>query len=312
MLFSVVIYDGINRELGRVEHFEKVRQERFDNGIQLPSPSRDFRFNPQTIAQSRDRLLLTLGLINLGILVFSGAAGYFLAGITLRPIKEMIDDQNRFVTDASHELRTPLTTLRTEIEVGLRDKNLTVPQSKKLLESNLEEVIALQALSDNLINLTTYHKSNGSVAFTKLSLAEVMEKALKKITSAAKQKNIQIEKNVKDFTVMGDKQSLTDLFVILLDNAIKYSPEKSKIAIKTTKTDHSVLIKIKDEGIGIDKKDIAHIFDRFYRADKARSKTDSSGYGLGLSIAKNIVDAHGGTISVESNANKGTTFTVKL
>jgi two-component system phosphate regulon sensor histidine kinase PhoR len=97
-----------------------------------------------------------------------------------------------------------------------------------------------------------------------------------------------------------------------LDNAIKYSPEKAKVIISAGKSDGNVLISIRDKGPGIDKKDLPHIFDRFYRADSTRSKEKASGYGLGLSIAKQIAEMHHGSISVESAAKKGTSFTVKL
>ncbi len=267
----------------------------------------------------RQRILITLVLINLGILVIAGAAGYFLAGMTLRPIKAMVDEQNRFITDASHELRTPLTALKSETEVYLRSKQQSIAESNKLLISNLEEVNNLQALSDNLIQLAQYQKPNGKIALSPVSLEEIIQVTEKKLHSAIKQKAITIETKIANYFVKGDKESLTQLFGILLDNAIKYSPEKSVINIKTEKTDHSVLVHVTDQGIGIEKKDIPHIFNRFYRADSSRTKQNAPGYGLGLSIAKKIADSHRGTISVKSEPGKslpagrqGTTFTVQL
>ena len=111
---------------------------------------------------------------------------------------------------------------------------------------------------------------------------------------------------------MADPQSLTDVLTILIDNAIKYSPEKSLIIIESLEHENSVSIKIKDQGIGIKQTDISHLFDRFYRADASRSKLNVEGYGLGLSIAKRLVELQGGTIEVDSIVGTGSTFTVKL
>src|SRR3989304_7701028 len=147
VVFSLVIYSGINRELGRFERSQVLRLRR-EQELMLPAPlPPELRgLDAQIVAAARMRLTLTLVLINIGIFGIAGFAGYFLAGRTLKPIKEMVDEQNRFITDASHELRTPITSLKTEIEVNLRDKNLS-KDAKKLLESNLEEVNSLQSLS---------------------------------------------------------------------------------------------------------------------------------------------------------------------
>ena len=111
---------------------------------------------------------------------------------------------------------------------------------------------------------------------------------------------------------MGNKSGLAELMVILLDNAIKYSPAKSTITYTVTHPDSAIVFSVEDHGMGIDAKDIPHIFDRFYRADKSRSKQDVAGYGLGLSIAKKIVDYHRGTISVISKVGEGTRFVVRI
>ena len=132
------------------------------------------------------------------------------------------------------------------------------------------------------------------------------------IESLANQKSIEFENELDDVSILGDKESLTELFVILLDNAIKYSPAKSTINISVHKFDGHVEIKIKDRGIGIKASDLPHIFDRFYRADHSRNKEKVSGYGLGLSIAKNIVDLHSGTISANSKPGKGSEFVLKF
>lgn len=313
MLFSVIIYAGINNEFRRFEYFQQRRIEHQREGLLLPPQElRVPNFDPEMIAGARQRIIFVLVLINLGILVISGGAAYFLAGRTLKPIQGMVDEQNRFITDASHEFRTPLTSLRSEIEVNLRDKKLSFENAKSLLRSNLEEVISLQSLSDHLMELAQYQKRNGSISFEKFPLSEVALQACRKVAPLAHKKNITVTSKIGNYSVSGVKQSLTELLVILLDNAIKYSPKKTSVSLSAEKTDHSIIVSVKDEGIGIAQEDLPYIFDRFYRTDKSRSKKTAKGYGLGLSIAKQIVDLHNGTIEVKSKLNHGTTFTVKL
>ncbi len=328
--FSVVIYKFLTAEINRALRMEQLRVQggytpakkfiiRFDeptpqHGIVITPPS------PEVLEEAKDRIFLMLLIINLGILGLSGVAGYLLAGLTLRPIKKMVDEQNRFITDASHELRTPLTSLKSEIEVNLRDKKLTIKDARKLLESNLEEVNNLQYLSDNLMKLSFFasqsklaqtHKPNG-FKFEKVSTISVSENAFRKVENLAKKKSIKIIKNVEDINISADRQGLTELLVIFLDNAIKYSPDKSEVNLNIKKSGSYALIEIKDQGIGIEEKDMPLLFERFYRADKARTKRDTEGFGLGLSIAKQIADKHGGSIDVKSKSGEGTRFSIRL
>lgn len=300
--FSVTVYNLLTNELNRVERVQRLRQER--RNLRIPS------IDPEVIEETKDRLKLILFLIDLGILGVAGFAGYFLAGRTLRPIQEMIDEQNRFITDASHELRTPLTSLKSEIEVNLRDKKLTTDRAKKILESNLEEVNKLQYLSDNLIKLTLYQKNSN--IFEEVDLFEVAGEAEKRVASLAKKQSITVKNQIKDRILKGDKQALTEMFIIFLDNAIKYSAKGKSVTLTSKKIDGLVQIDIKDQGFGILEKDMPHLFDRFYQADQSRTKSDVFGYGLGLSIAKQIVEKHKGFIKVESKIGKGSSFSVQL
>jgi signal transduction histidine kinase len=223
----------------------------------------------------------------------------------------MVRQLNRFISDASHELRTPLTSLRSEIEVGLLNKKLTLPQARKLIESNLEEVIRLQMLSDNLLALTQYEKTNGTILFDSVVLAKVIDEAAKSVQGQAKKKEITITKKIEGVTIHGNHDRLRELFTILLDNAIKYSPQNSNVIIETVTKGKFVTVFVKDEGIGISKKELPNIFDRFYRADTSRSK-HVEGFGLGLSIAKKIITLHKGTVEVSSIPQKGTTFSIRF
>lgn len=322
--FSVAVYKALTYELNRILRIEKMRQEGIwspkrkfiipftsddqisQTGFIIPQP------NAEVLEEAKERLKLILIAINLSILGLSGAAGYFLAGRTLRPIKQMIDEQNRFITDASHELRTPLTSLKSEIEVNLRDNKLTLSGARQLLSSNLEEVNNLQYLSDNLIKLAQYQKNSGNNFFEKVTLHEIFDEAEKKVFKLARNKKISIQNHLKDFTLFADRQGLIELIVILLDNAIKYSEKETVITVTGKKSDKNVLLQIHDQGIGIEKDALPYLFDRFYRSDKSRTKVRVSGYGLGLSIAKQIVEKHNGSVDVETKIGEGTTFSVRL
>ena len=143
VLFSIAFYSAATREFRRFAGVRQLREENLQIEPSIPPslPANMIR----DVEETEARLKIILILLNGGIFIFAVGSGYFLSGRTLKPIKEMVDEQNRFITDASHELRTPLTAIRSETEVGLRDKNLNLKEAKSLLESNLEEVISLQA-----------------------------------------------------------------------------------------------------------------------------------------------------------------------
>lgn len=308
-LFSLAFYHTSTREIQRVvDRMQMVQEEwqgRFRNFPAPPgAPSLE------ELQASKQRLLMNLILINGVILVIAGGAAYFLAGKTLTPIKLMVDEQNQFISNSSHELRTPLSTLRAEMEGGLLEKHISDMQARKLINSNLEEVSKLQTLSNKLLQLAKLHNPSPIKYTERLSIKDVIESSIKKIQTLANAKQIKIELKLKDAIVQGDKDSLCELFVILVDNAIKYSNGGSKIKVISRKNEEEVRILVEDHGMGIPEEDLEHIFERFYRSDKSRSQTE--GFGLGLSIAKQIVERHDGTIKVVSKVNKGSTFTVSL
>ena len=258
------------------------------------------------VSEAKQRLFFYLLEINTGIFVMAGALGFFLAGRTLRPIQDMVEEQNRFIGDASHELRTPLTSLKTAIEVNLRDKDLTINDAKKILDQSLGQVNKLQRLTENLLDLS---RSASSIKET-VSLREVVLLAIERVKPLAKK--ITIKNLVKDGEIFASKEDIVNLLVILLDNAIKYSEAKGTITIDSKNLNRQIVLTVKDQGIGISQEDLPKVFDRFYRADTAREKNGMGGYGLGLSIAKKIIEAHNGAINIASQVGKGTVVTVKF
>jgi signal transduction histidine kinase len=160
--------------------------------------------------------------------------------------------------------------------------------------------------------LIMYQKQNGNFKITKVDLTNIIKTTTEQVKPLAVKKRITIKVDASKAFVMGDEKSLKELFVILLDNAIKYTDGHSPISLMIRKDDSDVNILVKDGGVGIKKEDLPHIFDRFYRADRSRSRQRVGGYGLGLSIAKRIVTLHNGSIRVESGIDKGSVFTVTL
>ncbi len=275
-------------------------------------PPVDIIIDEPLFQEGKRRIALQLIWINTGIAMAAAVFSYFLSGKTLAPIAAVMEEQKRFVADASHELRTPLTSLKTEIEVALRDNKMKLADAKMLLVSNLEEVDKMQHLSNYLLSLSKYQSGSLHLPFSSISLSEIAEKVIKKHTAKAKLKHIELVSDLHIAQTKGNPLSIEELAAILIDNAIKYSNPDSKVTIKTyTKSKHATL-EVQDSGIGIKESDIPYIFNRFYRADTSRCKTKIDGYGLGLAIAKSIVDLHGGNISVTSKVNKGSTFKVVI
>lgn len=264
----------------------------------------------QRADQGRQHLLGNLVLLNIGALAAGTYISYMLARRTLEPIERAMEAQSRFTSDASHELRTPLAAIQAENEVALRKTDLTLPRAKELLHSNLEEVIRLRDLSDGLLQLA--RSDAKELEHHAVHLAEVMTEALNRIVKLAQAKDIAVDDLVQDVVVSGDKRLLTQAVVILLDNAIKYSPEKSTIHLSVAVDAQLAVVRVRDEGPGIVAADQQRIFERFYRVDQSRTQHKTPGHGLGLSIARKIVEQHDGRISVDSVAGRGTTFIILL
>lgn len=309
--FSVIIYQISSFEIIRFAKSQRHRIELNINNTYSNNPPPIPFIDEDLINESQQRLLINLIIINSIILVLSGTLSYFLAGKTLSPIQKMTEDQKQFISDASHELKTPITALKTMLEVSLRDKNLSLEESKQVLADAIYSTNQLKNLSDSLLELN--HLNNNQILnLTPVLIKNLMAESFKKIKPQSDKKKITIKLNPIKGKINVDSQKIEELFLILLDNAIKYSPVSSQIKFVAIKTKKSVVFKVIDQGIGISQKDLPHIFDRFYRADNARTKNNASGYGLGLSIAKKIVKSHHGKLDVKSRLNHGTTFIIYL
>lgn len=248
-----------------------------------------------------------LVVLNVAVLIGGAVLCYYLARRTLRPIEIAMEAQSRFASDASHELRTPLTIMQAEIEYVLH--TMTLPKrARTAFQSNLEEIVQLEELSDSLLRLA---RNTEEVSVKPVWIDEVAAKAKAGVTKTAKTKAATIECTVPHTRAIADMQMLVQIIVILLDNAIKYSPRKSTVSIDGHNDGKRLYITIRDQGPGIDNVAITRIFDRFYRSEQAR-KQHPTGHGLGLAIAKKLTEQQHGRLTVESEVGKGSTFTIRL
>jgi signal transduction histidine kinase len=309
--FSAALYETSSRELTQNAHRQAGRIRQIPGDI-FDGTSLDPDMMQQELANSEAHLRASLVVYNLIILVAGGAASYWFARRTLRPIQSALEAQSRFTADASHELRTPLTAMKSEIEVALRDKNLSIDEARELLDSNLEEIDKLEILSTSLLTLAHYEEGADAMTLRKVDLTKLVKECVANFARIAESRKITLKPDLKAVKLDADPTGIQELLTILIDNAIKYSPDGAEVHARTLQQGHNAVIEVEDYGLGIKASEIPHLFQRFYRADTSRSKTRINGYGLGLSIAKSIVDAHHGTIEVTSTPGKGSKFVVKL
>lgn len=303
--FSLVLYTT------SVNQLERQRPPRIGmqySGFDGATPTGFREFISDRIEEGKREITQNLIVLNLIMLGGGALVSYYLARRSLEPIEASMEAQTQFVSDASHELRTPLTALRASNEVALRRSKLTLKEAKETIEDNLHEIDRLQQLTDGLLRLLAY---DDSPQFQPVALQEVVGTALAAVAQKAANKSIAVDDTTPAITVNGDQGALVQLLTILIDNAVKYSPDDSTISVAAEQDSKGgVTIRVADQGIGISEADAPYIFSRFYRADSSRSQTE--GYGLGLPIAHKLVRAHHGTLSMESTPGAGSIFSVYL
>lgn len=306
ILFSIVIYAFV---AGEIQDRLVGLQNTIENdgyAYVLPSDSDFLNFRNQQANEAAFHVFMGLLYTNIIILLAGGACSYFLAKRTLAPIKRTLDSQSRFVSDASHEMRTPLAAMQTELEVTLRDPKLTVDEAKETLTSNLEEVTKLSNLTTALLDLS--RSDTQAIKRRRVDIVEIVRDVTKHYKLPKRRLELVAPK--KPIYILADPVSLSELFVIFIDNALKYSPDDTTIKIQLIRHMNSVEFAITNEGDGIPVDILPHIFDRFYRASKSRGISDTPGFGIGLSLAKKITELHHGTLSVRSGEGLPTTFQV--
>ena len=302
VLFSGIIYavtsSQLNRSLPPDDHIKQSTdiEDQFNHRLER----RDNK--------TREMVIMSLVVLNGVMLMFGYWLSLLLARRTLMPIEQSIEQQAQFVSNASHELRTPLAALLLSNEIAMRKRVLTDEKARQVLSRNVEEIKKLANLSNSLLDLA---KSENALNDPELiDISEIIKEVIGQYSRVAKAKQVKIFHNIPD----GQKVTLQvnavrQILSILMDNAIKYAPQKvGEVKIWARLNKNSVEFIVKDNGPGISSNDQKHIFERFYRANAARTRTDASGYGLGLAIAKTLADRCGYTIRIKSKPSSGAEY----
>lgn len=257
------------------------------------------------------RLYLSLGVpTTLGLV---GIVGWFLGGVAMQPTKRSYEQLQRFTADASHELRAPVAAILSNAQVGL----LAPEDNSELPRQRLENVVdiskSMSTLIGNLLFLARHEGRLNEKDLQTIDIVTLLNQLAFEYQRIATEKELSITTELPSQSVMilADSDLLQQALKNLLDNACKYTSQGGTVELKLFTQLRRISIQIIDSGIGIPAQDLPHIFERFYRVDSSRTRS-SGGFGLGLAIAQQIIQAHGGKITVESQVGEGTTFKVCL
>lgn len=228
-------------------------------------------------------------------------------------LQAAFERQRQFTSDASHELRTPLAVMRGDIEIALRRERST-EEYQRVLTSNLEEILRLSRLVEDLLTLARADSGRTQLRCEPVQFDRLCRQMVEYITPLAQQRSQTLTYNgpLSDIYISADLQRLKQLLLNLLDNAIKYTDPGGVITLGLRVEEREAVMSVSDTGRGIPAEDLPHIFERFFRRSRTTSDKSASGFGLGLSIVKWIVDSHGGKIDASSDPGEGTTFTVRF
>ncbi|RMF22521.1 MAG: sensor histidine kinase [Cyanobacteria bacterium J083] len=261
------------------------------------------------------RLRWGLGIGGIGVISLTGLGGIWLTRKSLKPVEQSFEQLKQFTANAAHELRSPLAAIKTSVQVMEYYPERIHPQDRKKIaaiatttDHTIELVEDLLFLS-RLDSLDTVETAK---TWVRLSVTEILEDLIELLQSSAQAKNITLESSLlPDVTVRGNGAELSRLFRNILENALQYTPAGGKVSVIMKREKQNILVKIQDTGVGIAAENLASIFDRFWRADKARARR-AGGMGMGLAIARAIAENHQGKIFVTSQLGIGSCFTVKL
>lgn len=263
----------------------------------------------QTLA---DVVIVIVAMIALFVIV------WILSAWIMKPIQKSWDSQRRFVSDASHELKTPLAVILANTQILLDDPQMP-SETRTWVESTNDEASHMKALVEDLLTLarTDEAQADGGakriLALSDMDLSELVDECAMEFDGVAYERGCSIESDIEpNIHLQADRTQIERAVRTLIDNATKYATKGTAVRVSLKKADKHSVLTVNNASSPMNPEDLEHIFDRFYRSDKARSREETGGFGLGLAICKGIIDAHGGTIAVTSTAQGGTTFTVTL
>ena len=293
--FSVVIYILVSREV-----------------LQDIEPFRD---DPTFIAAAHRQLAqyaTQLVFANISGFVLILVASFFIAKAALRPLEQAIALQRQFTNDASHDLRTPLAVIRMETSAALHSRSPMPSDLAECIRIIDEQAQRMDRLIEQLLTLA--HVDAGSALNREpTDLRRVVNGVVRDLTPLAEAKHVELDHGrTEPAVVLGDELKLSQLVANLVDNAIKYSPDTSRVSVSVWQHRDAAFVTVSDAGDGIPSGELENIFRRFHRIDSVRSTNGRGGHGLGLPLCRWIARAHGGDITVDSREGKGSTFTVRL
>jgi len=320
--FILDVISGWNIADGDVMVYEKPDERGRMTKVMMTSYGISHRGIKQTVYVGKDvtaiyngmqKSTYALAVIGVLALLISSALGHIMSGRAIVPMRTAYEKQRQFAADASHELRTPLAVVMASAELLLNDPSIQSPFLKQILEDVRDEVKKMSKLVSDLLIVARSDNKALKLKLQKVELSGLLQQNLRMMQPLAEKKNITLQAEMlRKCELQADEQKLRQLILILVDNAVKYTPEGGKITVRMEASEkEKVRFSVQDTGIGISAEDQEKIFDRFYRVDKARSR-EMGGNGLGLAIAEEIVNLHKGRISLESELGKGTKFIVEL
>ncbi|MDU5111378.1 MAG: ATP-binding protein [Clostridium sp.] len=281
-------------------------KEHTPKGLKIALISRELQIN---MLNNLLKVFLIVGAISLFLLFYISV---YLTNKTIKPIKESFEKQKQFIADASHELKTPLAIIRTNTSVITSNKDKTVESQIKWINYISNQVDRMAKLIDDMLSLTKLDSNKVMEEKSSFDFSKVLDSILLGFEAVVFENNIILETEIQEnINLKANKEEIKKLCSILLDNALKYTNSGGRIDVISYEDKNKVYLKVKNTGDGIKEEDLEKIFERFYRVDTSRAR-ETGGYGLGLSIAKSIVESHNGKIYAESNIGKDTTFIIEF
>ncbi|MFD0674617.1 sensor histidine kinase [Cohnella sp. GCM10027633] len=263
----------------------------------------------QTILTNLVYTFLAVGLAMLVIIFFTSR---YFANRSIAPVQEAFNRQKQFIADASHELRTPLAVINTNADVLLSNSDDTIASQAKWLHHIKSETDRMKTLTSDLLYLTEMDDERANMIYADVNVSEAVESVILTMEAVVYERDLTLGYEIDPgLNARGNAEQLKQVVMILLDNAVKYTNPKGSIELALKRRHNDIVLSVTNTGEGIPAEHLGRIFDRFYRADSSRSRKQG-GYGLGLAIAKSIVEQHKGKLSAKSTVGETTSFYVQL